>query len=82
MTVSRWTFYVAAEEPSRLHVLMHTMRIFPLGSYLSAAETGGNQGGHHDHGHHDLDSGRGVACSHFGCFFLSFSDFCSFQNSI
>jgi hypothetical protein len=70
MTVSRWTFSVAAEEPSRLYVILNTMQIFPPVSYLSAAETGGNQGGHDGHGDHDLDGGRDVACSHVGCLCL------------
>jgi hypothetical protein len=67
-----WIFSVAAEEPNRLYSL-YTMQIFPSRSYLRAAETGGNQGGHDDHGDHDLDGGRDVTCSHLGCLCLLFA---------
>jgi hypothetical protein len=56
----------AGKEPNWFY-LFTSCTTSPSASAYLAAETGGDQGGHDDHGDHDLDGGRDVSCSHLGC---------------
>jgi hypothetical protein len=54
---------------SVLSIHIHTIHSIRPVSYLARAQSRGSQGGHDDHGHNNLDGGRG-GC-HFGYFVVA-----------